>query len=225
MQEHTEDKPAWWVWTSKGTPRKHQKISLLAVGETILSAIAVWGIAWYFDSYGWLLYSLIISPLLLLRSPESMDAGVRWINKEWITDDDYKQWSKQKKITFALMMALLCALIVFWPSFLLAEFMLADQSGWRLALLSVGYGFLIVVLAGAVAGAVAGAGAGAGAGAWAVDVDVAVAVAGALALAGALAGAGAGAVGVLIRALILRTLATVTHWVIGLKQLALSSMK
>jgi hypothetical protein len=242
MQEHTEGKPAWWVWTSKDAPRTNQTISLLAVGETVLSATIVWGIAWYFDSYGWLLYSLIISPLLLLRSPESMDAGVRWMNKRWVHNDEYKQWHKRKKITFVLIVTLLSTLIMLWPSFLLAELMLADQLGWRLALLFVGYGtiigFLALVVIVAVGGAVGGSGVmaeivgGAVAGAGTLAWTLAWTLAGAGTLAGVLqvlvlvlatatatAVAGGVAVGSFIRALVMRTVATVTHWVIGFKQL------
>ena len=198
MQEHAEDKSVWWVWTSKDAPRKNQTISLLAVGETVLSAMAVWGLAWYFDYYEWLLYSLIISPLLLLRSPESMDAGVQWMNKLSANDTAYKQLSKGKRITVILIFTLMFALIMFWPSFLLAEFMLTDQSGWLLALLSLGYGIIIGFLAramvgvGAVAltltGAIAGGVAGgvAGVGRWGLAMSGAVAMAGFLA--GALAG-------------------------------------
>ena len=190
MIEQIENKPRHFVWTSKGAPREKQTLSLLALGETLGATAFVWGWALYFDYFGWLLISILFGPLLLLRSPQSMAIGIRWYQKDLVGLKNYKQWSLLKRMTLIVIMSYVTVLIIFLPSQLLAEFMLAEQSGWMLELLSVGYGVIVFVLSVAVAGA------------------------GTVAVIGAVVG-----VGLSVRAVLMRLGATLFHWFLGFKQL------
>lgn len=57
--------------------------SWLAILETILAVVAYWGIAWAFDTHFHLMISVLVAPLLLLRSPESVALGVKWFESYW----------------------------------------------------------------------------------------------------------------------------------------------
>ena len=65
------------VWWSSRESIEAEKISLLAVAEVIFSVAAYWWIAWYFDTYAHLLVSVLVAPLVLLRSDESVALGWR----------------------------------------------------------------------------------------------------------------------------------------------------
>jgi hypothetical protein len=69
--------------------------SWLAVLETILAVAAYWGIAWYFDTHTHLLISVLVAPLLLLRSLESTELGVKWFVNYW----NDNTWNKFKYIS------------------------------------------------------------------------------------------------------------------------------
>ncbi len=55
-----------------------ERLSILAIVETILAVVVYWAIAWIWDTHIHLLTSIIVAPLLLLRSPESTNKGVKW---------------------------------------------------------------------------------------------------------------------------------------------------
>ncbi|MGB0798914.1 MAG: hypothetical protein ACPGRD_06315, partial [Planktomarina sp.] len=61
-----------FVWWSSEDSIRNEKISVLACAEVVLSVTAFWWIAWYFDTYVHLWSSLIIAPLVLLRSDKSV---------------------------------------------------------------------------------------------------------------------------------------------------------
>ena len=67
-------------WSSRESIEA-EKISLLAVAEVIFSVAAYWWIAWYFDTYAHLLVSVIVAPLVLLRSDESVALGVKMFTR------------------------------------------------------------------------------------------------------------------------------------------------
>jgi hypothetical protein len=50
----------------------------MAIIETVLAVAAYWGIAIYWETHLHLLISICVAPLLLLRSPQSTEAGARW---------------------------------------------------------------------------------------------------------------------------------------------------
>ncbi len=235
-------------WYSTPESRAANKITVLAVTETVVSVTVYWWIAVAFDTYIHLVTSIVIAPLVLLRSEASIKLGVEMFER-W--ELKIKVELKMSTLILTAVLAAACSGLVAWP---LAENWLAAHTGWALfwraailgclalnigvAVAAAAAGMLTgvvpgagagvtvaaVAAAGVVAGVVAGAVAGAGVAAAAVAVAVAVAVA-----AGAVARAVTGvavvavaaavvtglAVGTLIRALLIRFWATVTHLFAG----------
>ncbi|MBF0384016.1 MAG: hypothetical protein HQL69_23615 [Magnetococcales bacterium] len=198
--------------------------TILAIVETVFAVIFYWGIAWYWNTHIHLLTSIIVAPLLLLRSEQSTEKGVKWFGD--FLEDDTEITLRETPIRF-LSVILMAGTISYFCASELAQHLLLDQTGWSLFARSLLIGFASFIIAVAVAVAVAGAGA------VAVAVAGAVAGAGAVAVAGAVAGAGAVAVavavavyiifiipfasGILFRSLLVRTLATTFHPIAGLK--------
>lgn len=58
---------------------KNKETSFLAIIELILAVGIYWGIAVYYDIYWHLIFSIIITPLLLLSSKKSIKMGIRLI--------------------------------------------------------------------------------------------------------------------------------------------------
>jgi hypothetical protein len=95
---------------------KNGEASWLAILETILAVAAYWGIAWYFDTHTHLLISVLVAPLLLLRSPESTELGVKWFLSYWeSTKTTNSNLKLRHKIIFYLcnMLAIVVAILVF----------------------------------------------------------------------------------------------------------------
>ena len=59
------------VWISSEESLKNKEVSFLAIIEIILAIGIYWGVAVYFDIYWHIISSILITPLLLLRSKES----------------------------------------------------------------------------------------------------------------------------------------------------------
>ncbi|WP_139458331.1 hypothetical protein, partial [Bathymodiolus thermophilus thioautotrophic gill symbiont] len=74
--ENQEKTHKTWVWTSTENSREKQKLSVLAVVETIFFVLLTWFVAWYFDSYIHIVTAILIAPLLLLKTPKSIDEGI-----------------------------------------------------------------------------------------------------------------------------------------------------
>ncbi|MCP4182482.1 MAG: hypothetical protein GY761_04095 [Hyphomicrobiales bacterium] len=147
----------------------------------ILSVAAFWWTAWYFDTYVHLLVSVLVAPLVLLRSDESVALGVEMFSRYHGADELSLH---SVKGVLAIVVATLAAGGASW---LVSEWFLVGHEGWPLFWRSMLIGVLAMNVGMALAGAVAGAVAGAQAGVLAV----AVAIAGMVALVGAVAGAGA----------------------------------
>nr|VFJ47973.1 MAG: hypothetical protein BECKFW1821A_GA0114235_10188 [Candidatus Kentron sp. FW]VFJ51698.1 MAG: hypothetical protein BECKFW1821B_GA0114236_10106 [Candidatus Kentron sp. FW] len=70
-----------WISTPESVERNEP--TALAIFETVLAVAAYWGIAVWFDTHIHLLVSICVAPLLLLRSKESTEKGVRWFAAYW----------------------------------------------------------------------------------------------------------------------------------------------
>nr|VFK25521.1 MAG: hypothetical protein BECKMB1821G_GA0114241_10149 [Candidatus Kentron sp. MB]VFK31686.1 MAG: hypothetical protein BECKMB1821I_GA0114274_102611 [Candidatus Kentron sp. MB]VFK75611.1 MAG: hypothetical protein BECKMB1821H_GA0114242_102710 [Candidatus Kentron sp. MB] len=212
-------------WISTPDSVEQNQPTVLAITETVLAVAAYWGIAWAFDTHLHLLMSICVAPLLLLRSPESTDKGVRWFVA--YLEDKTEITRKGAPVRF---WGIVLPTVIIAGAFAygLAPHLLVGQDGWVLFARAMGLGALgwpiaiMVTAAGAAAGAVAVTAAGAGA------------IAGAIAGAGAVAAAGAGAgakiafialflipfaVGIWLRSLGVRLAATLRHPIRGLKKL------
>ena len=100
-----------------------EQISLLAVAEVIFSVAAYWWIAWYFDTYAHLLISIIVAPLVLLRSDESAELGVKMFSRYLETKDVSLRSAK------GVSLVILSAFVAGIASWLAADWLLAGQIG------------------------------------------------------------------------------------------------
>ncbi len=134
--------------------------TLLAIAETLLAVAAYWGIAWFFDTHAHLLLSISVAPLLLLRSPESTEKGVRWFAAYW--NDETEITPKDTPGRF-WGIVLLSGVIGAACAYVLANTFLVGHEGWALFVRAMAVGMagwmIAFTIAGAVAVAVAGAGA------------------------------------------------------------------
>ena len=183
--------PESLVWYSTPESRKAGKISLLACAETVLAVAASLTFAAYLSFYTQILISLIVAPLVLLRSDAAVSMAWRWFRYDPFEEQEP---SKRAECGFAIAGAILSG----GAAYGLATFFLEDAEGWQAfiggavtAYIAVNLGLAALMWA---VGPAAGTAWAAAAGALAVAVAVAVAVAGVLAVVGVLAVAVAGAV-------------------------------
>ncbi len=211
--------PKGWVWHSTLATRAAGQVSVLAVVETLLAITLYWWIAIRFETHWHLVSSVFIAPLLLLRSPESIAAGVRFFLKDWFGIFGFDNWQRGKQVLWIAMTgAVACGFISCLAS-QLSHHWLVGLQGWRLfcwaaAIGAISSGAAIVAarvvavavafefegaLHGLVTTAVAAAVAIAGAGATAGGSSGTLGGVGALAGAAAIALACAGAIVVVVR--------------------------
>lgn len=189
--------PAGWVWHATLETRAAGQRSVLAVGEMVFAVALYWGIAWYFETHLHLLTSVFIAPLLLLRSPESIQTGVSWFLKDWFGLTSYGDWPERRKAFWVGAMTLGSAVPTYFLAQWLSQRWLPGLTGWSL------FGGSAAIAAVSVVVPVAFVGAGAGANAFGLGgmfsgVAVVAGAGGSVsgftgALAGALAGVGASA--------------------------------
>ena len=186
-----------WVWRSTEESREAGQVSIFAVAETFVCVVLYWvlllwlGVTWHH----WMI--LIPTPLVLLRSEQSVALGVKWF-EAYENGPDVPLRSVKGigivGVSFAV------AGLVGW---FLADHWLVGSTGWVLLAKGMAVGWLALNLGLAVA--VLGAGAGAGVGA----------VLGTVAGLAALAGIG---VGYWLRAIVTRFAATMRFLLPGLVQ-------
>src|SRR5215217_1008988 len=67
-----------WLWHSRVGSTEQGIFSVLAAAEVMLAVAAYWGFAFWAHTQTHLLISVIAAPILLLRSKQSIDLGLRW---------------------------------------------------------------------------------------------------------------------------------------------------
>ena len=207
-----------WVWVSTEESVERGTISVLACAEV---AAGIWLYWWliprWFETNLHLLISVLVAPLLLLRSPASVAAALAAFQR---FDEGGYFSLRSKRGAVALLLTVGSAAVVSWG---LAETWLSGHDAWSLFWRAGIVGWIGVQIGIAVATAVVGGGA------LAVAVTVAMAVA--VAVAGAGAGAGAGFVtlvgpglllGIWLRSVIVRIGATLRHWKEGWRRLSVN---
>ena len=128
----------------------------LAVLETLLATLLVWGVAWYWDYYWHLWFSVVLTPLFLLRSPESVDKSRRWFAA--YLADKTKITPRHTPLRFWVIFLPIILGVTVISAHVLTENFLVGHSGWMLygRALLVGIVSVWIVVALAVAGSVAG---------------------------------------------------------------------
>ena len=114
------------VWWSSRESIEAGKISLLAVAEVIFSVTAYWWIAWYFDTYAHLLISVLIAPLVLLRSDESVALGVEMFRRY------LDAWDLSLRSAKGVSVVIMSAIAAGGAGWLAADWFLAGHEGWPL---------------------------------------------------------------------------------------------
>jgi hypothetical protein len=74
---------ASWVFWSSRESIDSDVVSIMAVFETLVSVPAFWLISTHYSTFLPLLTSIIAAPIVLLRSDESVELGVRWFER-WV---------------------------------------------------------------------------------------------------------------------------------------------
>ncbi|HYD70772.1 hypothetical protein [Azospirillum sp.] len=178
-------------WVSTPESVNKGEASALAMAETVLAVAAYWGIAWAFDTHVHLLVSILVAPLLLLRSPESTKLGVELFEAYWSDETKITRYGTPKRFWLMVLLSGGSAAAV---AFGLSTLWLPEISGpplfWRALVTG------LVTVYGAIA---VGITIGAAVEGWEAESEVvaeAVAVLAAVVGAGAGAGVAAGAVAV-----------------------------
>ncbi len=139
-----------WVWRASLESRAAGKVSVLACVETVLAVVLYWWIAIRWDTHWHLVTSVFVAPLLLLRSPESIAAGVRWFMRDWFGFESYKTWPKAKqRASIASVSTISVVTAFYFARWFSGIVMMEAKSGWGLFCCSV----LIVSVTGLVAAA------------------------------------------------------------------------
>jgi hypothetical protein len=175
--------PKWVSWSTRESIEQHCP-SITAIVETLVAVPLYWWLAIHFETYGFLIFSAFVAPLVLLRSNESVLLGVKWATK-WETFEQEEHWNElpRGKKAFALAVALIAILgstvaaHTFGAAYLVYQedstafvqgFAIAVGTGLAAETLTVaggvatagmGVAIIEVALVGGVIGAIAGAGA------------------------------------------------------------------
>lgn len=121
-----------WVWHSSLSTRAAGQVSVLACLETICAVLLYWWIACRYDTHWHLVSSVFIAPLLLLRSPDSVESGIRWFRKDWFGVDPYKNWSRLRRLFWFVIIVISTGVPSYFLAVQLAHYGLDDIQGWAL---------------------------------------------------------------------------------------------
>jgi hypothetical protein len=140
-----------WVWRSTEESRAAGQISVLAVFETLVCVVLYWvlllwlGVTWNH----WMI--LIATPLVLLRSEQSVALGVKWFSAfDNSPGIPLRSWKGIGVVAVSTMVA-------GSAGWLLADHWLVGSTGWILFAKAMVVGWVGLNLGLAVAGALAGA--------------------------------------------------------------------
>lgn len=135
------DRRPVFVLSSTAASVKHGIPSLLAAAEVVVAVSFYWAIALAFETQAHLWMSVVVAPLLLLRSDASVALGIRWF--EQFVHYGFSQTPGEaiRKVQLWIAVALAAAAVPIL-TLLLAHFLLNGTEPWR----AVGLGFLIAYL-------------------------------------------------------------------------------
>ena len=124
-----EDTGPKWVWLSTEVSVDRGAISVLACAEVAAGIWLYWWlIPWWFETNLHLLISVLVAPLLLLRSPESVAAALAAFQR-FIDSKDEGFSLRTKRGAVALLLAVGLSAPVSWG---LAETWLGGHDSWSL---------------------------------------------------------------------------------------------
>lgn len=140
-------KPArGWVWHSTLASFAAGQVSVLAFVESFVAVVLYWWFAIRYDTHLHIVGSVFIAPLLLLRSSESMQTGVRWFLKDWSGLWGYDQWPTRKKTRWIGVVGLFSFLPAYSFTHWLSLRWLSGPEGWLLIAWATAIGALVVLV-------------------------------------------------------------------------------
>jgi len=83
MDEPTQSSAKSFRWYSTVESAENLEFSVLAAVESVGAVTLSLWLAWYFQTYTHLVVAIVIAPLLLLRTEESVELGLRWFGGFW----------------------------------------------------------------------------------------------------------------------------------------------
>ena len=146
MSEATKNS---WVWRSTDVSRAARQVSVLAVAETLVCVALYWvlllwlGVTWHH----WMI--LIATPLVLLRSEQSMALGVKWFST-----DAHTPGIPLRSLKGVGVIAI-SAIVAGLAGWALARYWIAGTTGWALYVKMAVIGWLGLNLATVVTAATA----------------------------------------------------------------------
>ncbi|MDD2368667.1 MAG: hypothetical protein PHQ90_05140 [Sulfuricurvum sp.] len=103
-----------WVWRSTEASREENKVSILAIVETLFFVFLTWGVAFYYNFYYYLFVPLILTPFLMLKTPESVEQSHRMFL--YIIDANIKSYLVWSIIILAIGLGLFIVFFLFSES-------------------------------------------------------------------------------------------------------------
>jgi hypothetical protein len=135
----TESKAAF-VWISTPDTVESNTVSFLACVETLAAfgLYAYIAMNFHYLPFWWM--SIIVAPLLLLRSEQSMNLAARWMNKYWNDSDDFpREIGSLAQLRIFWFLSILSIFVTFVASYVLAKYWATNYSGfalyWRAAII------------------------------------------------------------------------------------------
>lgn len=125
-----------WVWHCTEDSISKRQISILAIFEILLSIYAYWVIVFNFQWPIYLCTCIFAAPALLLRSPQSISLGVRYLKNYWHTEP--------LKTNSKILMLICCCIFTGIFSYSLTSTWLIKKNGWDLFLSSILSGYVAV---------------------------------------------------------------------------------
>lgn len=189
QDDESADTGAKWVWLSTAESVERGTISALACAEVVAGILLYWWvIPWWLGTNLHLLISVLVVPLLLLRSPASIQSALT----------AFERYSRRREVVstrspLGIALVLLAAGLSALASWGLGQAWLGGHEGWSLFWRASIIGWIGLQIALGATAAAASAGATAAAATAAAAAAVAAAAAAAAAVAGAVAGAAAAA--------------------------------
>ncbi len=128
----TEKSPSAWVWHSTDASIEAGQISVLAVAEVFAAVGLYWWLSMHFEWPWFSMVGLIAAPMLLLRSPESIELGVEMLHRH-IEIKSRRSWKwKPWKVWSTVLIILITGLATALLTHYLALVWLPEYIGWAL---------------------------------------------------------------------------------------------